>query len=145
MCFKGFLRYIVRKDQELHGWVMGHFPRALPAFDSFLEWLFSLVTNAAFAIIVAFLLVVLVATNVINVIVAVSIAGAWSVALIWIARSKSLKSLTILSRWVLVSAIGGVLGLVGSAFGDWALKQYKQQKISEQSPARESLKRFSLG
>jgi hypothetical protein len=134
MRFKGFLRHIVRKDRELHEWVMGHFPRPLRAIDWFLEWLFAVVTHAAFAIIVAFLLVVLVATNVINVIVAASIAGAWLVALIWIARSKSLKNLTILSRWVLVSVIGIVLGLAGSALGDWALKQYNRQKTSEQSP-----------
>ena len=133
MPLKNAFHYIVNKDRELHEWITGRLPRALPAIDSFLELLFSVVTNGAFSVIVAFLLVVLAATNVINKIVAVSIAGAWLVALVWIARSKSLKSLTILSRWVLVSGIGIVLGVAGNDFGSWAMKQYNQQKLSERN------------
>jgi hypothetical protein len=137
---RGFLRRITEKDQELHNWVMGHFPKALPAIDWSLERLFSLVTHPAFGIIVAFMLVALVATNVINVIVAASIGGAWFVALIWIARSNALRGLTILSRWLLVSAIGIFLGFAGNRFGNWASNQYNQQKLSEQGhqPAKQN-------
>jgi hypothetical protein len=134
MRFKVSFQYVIKKDRELHDWFKGHFPGALPAVDGFLEWLFSVVTHPAFGLIVALLLVTLVATNVINLIVATSIAGVWIVALIWIARSKLLKSLTILSRWILVSVIGFVLGLAGNDFGTWVLRQYNQHKASEDHP-----------
>lgn len=70
-------------DSGIHAAFMRTFPRFLPIFDKVLEWVFNFVTHPAFAIIAALLLVPLVATNVINVVVAVPIGAAWLVALLW--------------------------------------------------------------
>jgi len=74
-CLWGTLRGM---DFAIHGRFMRAFPAFLPRLDKLLEVLFGIVTHPAFAIISALLLMPLAATNVINTIVAVSLAAAVS-------------------------------------------------------------------
>jgi hypothetical protein len=125
-------------DKSIHEHIVNRFPKALPTIDKFLEQGFGIISHPAFAIIVALLLVVLVATNIISRIVAESIFGAWAVALIWIARSNRTKNLTVVSRLIVVSIIGIALGLAGSHLGAWAVNNYNEQAAVVKNPEQKS-------
>ena len=136
MEFKLFLRRILKKDRELLNRISRHFPRIVSVVDLVLEWSFEKFTHPAFALIATCLLVVLAATNVIDKIIAAAIAVAWLVTVIWIARSKPLRELTVLSRWVSVLAVGVFFGFLGDELGSWALREYQRQKAVEQSTSQ---------
>jgi len=130
---------ILRKmDRSTHQRFMRAFPKALPMLDKVLEALFSLVTNPAFAIIAALLLVPLVATNVINLMVGISIFAAWLVALLWIARTRAVKGLTVGFRLAFICIAGFILAASGSSLGKWSLNVYNRQKTSERAENNES-------
>jgi putative Mn2+ efflux pump MntP len=76
MRFRAFLNAISNKDQAVHAWITGRFPKVMPIVDSILELVFDKATHAAFSFIAACLLLVLGATGVIDTIVAVAIASA---------------------------------------------------------------------
>jgi hypothetical protein len=111
-------------DQAIHSWVTGRFPRTMSAVDRILEKLFEAFGHGAFGVFAALLLVVLVATNVIPVIVAVPLFVAWLIAVVWLARLKVVKSLTVLSRWLIVLIGGAAFAFAAHGLGRWALTQY---------------------
>ncbi len=129
------LRFVWRTfratDQAMHSWVMGQFPRTMSIVDRILESLFEGFGHGAFGVFAALLLVALVATNVIPVIVAVSLGGAWIIAVVWLARLRPVKSLTVISRWLVVLIGGTVFALAANSFARWALHQVSLQKSGE--------------
>jgi len=118
-------------DRWVHDRFMRAFPRAIPVFDAVLEELFGVVTHAAFALIVAALLGVLVLTGVIKAIVFWSILFAWAVAVLWIARAERIRALTVTFRSVFIGIIGVLLAIAGNSFGHWALNASNREKAAE--------------
>jgi hypothetical protein len=118
-------------DRWVHDRFMRAFPRAIPVFDAVLEVLFGVVTHPAFALIAAALLGVLVLTGVIKAIVFCSILFAWAVAVLWIARAKPVRALTVTFRSVFIGIIGVLLAVAGNSFGHWALNAYNHEKAAE--------------
>ena len=118
-------------DRWVHDRFMRAFPRAIPVFDAALEGLFGVVTHAAFALIAAALLGVLVLTGVIEAIVFWSVLFAWAVAVLWIARATRVRALTVTFRSVFIGIIGVLLAIAGNSFGHWALNAYNRQKAAE--------------
>lgn len=100
-------------------------------FDAVLEVLFGVVTHPAFALIAAALLGVLVLTGVIKAIVFLSILFAWAVAVLWIARAKPVRALTVTFRSVFIGIVGVLLAVAGNSFGHWALNAYNREKAAE--------------
>jgi hypothetical protein len=115
-------------DQSLHSWVLGAFPKTMVAIDNVLETLFQGFGHGAFGVFAALLLVVLVATSIIPTIIAVSLGAAWLIAVVWLARLAPLKSLTVISRWVLVLFGGAIFAVAANSFGTWAVAQYQKQR-----------------
>ncbi|MFY9531973.1 MAG: hypothetical protein WBC04_15235 [Candidatus Acidiferrales bacterium] len=132
------LQFVLGTDQAIHSYIVRRFPRAVARVDQALEALFGFVCHPAFALIIALLLAAQAATNLISVIIAASIFGAWVVAVLWIARSKPIKNLTVLFRLLLVLVVGAVLAFAANEFRNWVMKKYQLQKNAEQpnqSPA----------
>src|SRR6266852_5605521 len=115
-------------DRAIHALVLGRFPKTMSAIDRTLESLFQSFGNGAFGVFIGLLLVVLVATGVIPTIVAASLFGAWLIALVWLARLRPLKGLTVVSRWLIVLIGGMVFAFAANYFGRWALLQVRNQK-----------------
>lgn len=87
--------------------------------------------TAAFALIAAALLGVLVLAGVIKAIVFWSILFAWAVAVLWIARAKPVRALTVTFRSVFIGIIGVLLAIAGNSFGHWALNANNREKATE--------------
>jgi hypothetical protein len=102
--------------------------------DAVLETLFSVFSHGAFGLLCALLLIVLVATNHIPIIVAASLFGAWIIVIVWLARLKSVKSLTVLSRLVVIVIGGTVLAIAANSFGEWALRESQQTTTEQPRP-----------
>jgi hypothetical protein len=120
------------KDRAVHARIMQKFPRGLRIIDTVLEALFGIFSHGAFGILCAFLLIVLVATNQIPVIVAVSLVPAWIIAVVWLARLGPIKSLTVISRVAVVLIGGAIFAVAANAFGEWALRESRQSAESGQ-------------
>jgi hypothetical protein len=118
-------------DQTMHSRVLGACPKTMSAIDIALETLFRTFGNPVFGVIVALLLVALVATNAIPLIVAVSVGAAWLIAVIWLARLAPVKSLTVISRWLIVLIGGAVFAVAANDFGKWTVAQYQNQRKAE--------------
>ncbi len=67
-------------------------------------------------------------TGVISTIVGISIGAMWLVTFIWIARSKFVKSLSVLARIVFLSVLLFGLTFVAHGFESWELNQYQTHK-----------------
>ena len=76
-------------------------------------------------------------TGVIKAIVFWSILFAWAVAVLWIARAKPVRALTVTFRSVFIGIIGVLLAIAGNSFGHWALNAYNRQKAAERSNDKE--------
>jgi len=116
-----------RIDNNLHNWLLLRFPKQLSIIDKISDQLFKIITNPAFALIITFLLVVLVVTNVVNIIIAISIGCAWLIAIVWISRSEFIRKVHLPIRLIFLIIIGFILAFGGSYFGNWTLTQYRQQ------------------
>jgi len=101
------------------------------SIDKALDALFQAFGHGAFGIFVALLLTVLVASNVISRIVAISLGAAWLIAIVWLARLGPVKGLTIISRWVIVLVGGAIFALALTVLGRWTLHQVSLQKYVE--------------
>jgi hypothetical protein len=103
----------------------------MSAIDTALETLFRTFGNHVFGVIVALLLVALVATNVIPLIIAISVGAAWLIAVIWLARLAPVKGLTVISRWMIVLIGGAVFAVAANSFGKWTVAQYQKQRKAD--------------
>lgn len=127
------IQRIYVEDAALYASFSVRFPRLVGTVDSLLERVFGFVCHGAFALILGLLLVVFVATEKVSLIVAGSIGAAWVVAVLWFARSTSMRRLTILSRCVATLIAGLVLALAGGRFGLWALRIHEQPTVASVS------------
>ena len=103
------LRRIQQTDAALHAYFMEHFPAFLRRLDTILEWVFGVLSHGAFALIVAFLLAAAGMSGAVSSAVALCIGGAWLVSFIWIARSKWIRSLSVVARLLSVTLCGAAL------------------------------------
>jgi hypothetical protein len=124
---------ILDRDAKVHSYFMGRFPRVVEITDSVLEGIFYVLTHAAFALIGALLLTVLVLTDKISVIVAVCIGLSWLVAFTWIARANPIRKLMVLSRLTAVTGAGIILATAALWLGNWAIAA--KQKSAAQNAA----------
>jgi hypothetical protein len=120
-------------DKATHSFLMGRYPRTIRFVDGFLGWLFGIFKHAIFGVIVGLLLVALAVTGRVTVIVAISLGAAWLLTVVWVAKSKFVRKLTILSRLITVIGIAVFFAVIGIVSGRWTLAQYKQTKVEERS------------
>src|SRR6185369_10934363 len=118
-------------DKATHSFLMGRYPRTIRLVDGFLGWLFGIFKHAIFGVIVGLLLVALAVTGRVTVIVAISLGAAWLLTVVWIAKSKFVRKLTILSRLVTVIGIAVLFAGISIVSGRWTLAQYRQTKQEE--------------
>jgi hypothetical protein len=122
-------RVIISRDREIHDSLMRRFPRLLRILDWVLGFLFGIVSANVFGIIIGLLIgIVLVVTGAVDVTVFISVGIAWLVAVIWVARSESIKRLSILSRAAVTLLSAAVLASLFVGFGGWALRQYRKRE-----------------
>jgi hypothetical protein len=140
------------KDKQLHQYVARRFPRQLALVDKFAAWLFEGFSHAAFATIFAAVFIVLGATGVVNITVAVALIVAWLTAFLWIARCKWISRLTIPTKVIVITLVGLLLAVGSTGFGEWAIR-YRASHMSPEDRLAEILaerksersNRFPLG
>ena len=130
-----FFRWLHLQDAILHAYFMERYPKAVQRTDKVLGAVFYVVSHGAFALIVALLLVVLVTSDKISATVALCVGGAWLVAFVWIARSQTIRELTVFSRLFFVAVTGLSLAGMAMAFGGWALKSHVKPAALKPSQA----------
>ena len=121
-------------DKVIHAYFMENFPNATRRVDTALELAFKILTNAAFAVIVTLVLIVLGGIERVSVRNAICIWAAWLVAFIWIARSKQIRDMTVLSRLAVVAICGVVLGVAGIQLEGWAMREYERSSAPPPLP-----------
>jgi hypothetical protein len=119
----GLFRRLSKWDRAMHQYFVVRYPKVTKSVDRRLEKLFKMGTSPALALIVALLLAVLVLSDKISLIAGICLGLAWLVALVWMARSESIKRLSIVSRILATTLCGLVLGVAASAFGTWAISR----------------------
>jgi hypothetical protein len=124
--------HISTKDQAARAWVAGRFPKLLSFVDAILGSALKIISDNKFNLIVALVWVVLSMTGSVSIIVALSIAAAWLIAVLWVARADAVRKLTIPARFLLVLVVAASLAIAGLRFGNWALSTYRMQHQSKQ-------------
>jgi hypothetical protein len=112
-------------DRAIHDRINREFPRTVRIVDNMLGTFLAIVSNPLFAIIVALVLVPLVTSETISLVNALSIGGAWVVAVAWLARSAPLKDFLVPSRFLIVVLLAAVLAAGGIKFGHWSTTKWK--------------------
>jgi hypothetical protein len=121
----GKLWAVIRNaDQKSHNYMSMHFLKQIRIIDRAAISIFSIISHPLFSLIVGLLLVVLVATNVIDIIVAVAIIGACLIAMVWISRAEWIGKLFLPARLIVLISIGFFLAWGRAKFGQWALVKY---------------------
>jgi hypothetical protein len=119
-------------DSDLHRRIQEQFPRSLSFIDRALGLLFAIVSHNAFNVIAGLVGIVLAIAGV-NKLVLISLASAWFISILWIARSTPMQHLTITSRFLVVICCGLLLGFTARSFGNWAIASYTAQQVKESS------------
>ncbi|HKQ05481.1 MAG TPA: hypothetical protein VJ464_10135 [Blastocatellia bacterium] len=125
---------LVHMDKTAHAYIASRFPKTLATVDRVSGAVYEIICNPIFSIIVALLLVVLVATGVVNLIVSVAIVADWVLSVFWIARSGVVRKISIPSRLIVLIGSGLLLAFLGERLGSWALDKYDQQHSRQAEP-----------
>ncbi len=117
-------RTYAEKEKAIHARFLARYPRVISWLDSGLLLLVDdFLSHPLFSVILFLVLGVLGAAG-IGWVIAVSVGVAWLVCFLWMARSKGIKRLTIVSRSVVLVGSGIALAVLFSFLGSWALKQH---------------------
>lgn len=127
------LQTVRAADIAAHGYLMHRFPTTITGLDGMLGWLFGIFKHPIFGLIAALILAVLTLAGAVNIFVAISVGGAWLLSVVWVARSKAVRSLTILLRLIVVVGIAAVFAIASITFGRWALAKYQETKQQEKA------------
>ena len=123
-CYQWFLSI----DSAVHASIRVKFPKAAHALDVGIEAAYEFVCRPAVAIILSLLLVPLVATGKISVVVAVPIAAAVLVVLLWLTRSPRVRRLSVIARSAFMVLSALFLCFIGLEYGKWALVAYRSEQ-----------------
>lgn len=123
-------------DRSVHDRFVGSFPRAIPMLDGALEALFGVVSHPAFALIATVVLLLLGITGGIKWIVFWSATFACAVAVLWVARAKPVRALTVMLRFVFIGVIAILSVIITYSFGQWAIRASRTEKAAEQPSER---------
>jgi hypothetical protein len=93
--------------------------------DNMLGAFLAIASNPLFAILLALVLVPLVTSETISLVNALSIGGAWVIAVAWLARSAPLKDFLVPSRFLIVVLLAAILAAGGIKFGHWSTTKWK--------------------
>ncbi|MGD0275211.1 MAG: hypothetical protein ABSB79_04000 [Syntrophales bacterium] len=88
---------------------------------------------------------VLVTTNVITIVVALALGSAWLITIVLIARSKRIKALSILRRFVFLSILGVLLAVGFIQLGNWVLGQSNLKQKTQMHQAEKVDKGLEKG
>ena len=139
--------WLLKADKDLHSKIESKYPKTLDVAGRALQLAYRLISAPAFALLVTFLWVPLVATGVVGIIVYVSLIGAWFVAFITVTRCGFIKKLSIHTRFVVLVLIALSLYLGCNRFGDWAMSRYdaqvKQQAVAATKESKEAINGLS--
>ncbi len=121
--FSRLFQPIINKDKALHAYITTKFPRTVRVVDAILSIFLGIVSSPLFSIILALVLVPLVTSETMSLVNAVSISGAWVVAVAWLARSAPLKDFPVPSRFLIVALLAIILAVSGIKLGHWSTQK----------------------
>jgi hypothetical protein len=139
-CIKTFTPWFIAMDQSIHSGIARRFPRLLRLADQASGTVFDIVSHNAFSVISGLVAGVLLITGAVDRGVVASLAAAWFITILWVAKSSPINRLTIPSRLVLVVILGLGLAYVTEVFGSWSLKQYHLSQATPQIQTKETAK-----
>jgi len=116
-------RYIAFRDL-LDGIISKRFPLAVRIGDWLLRQTYGVIVSPPFALILTFLLVGLAISEVVPIIVSVSVLGAWLVAILSIARYEAVRKLRILEQIIVVTIAATLMASAGYWYIRWCLVHY---------------------
>ena len=121
-------RAFVAGDKALHDWLASKFPAPAREIGSLLEGVEGVLRDPLFAIFFAPVLLVLGIAKV-EILVLGSIASAWLIAFVGIARIKRVRRLTVITRAIFLASIGVCMGLGLHTFeAPRAIRQHESDK-----------------
>jgi hypothetical protein len=112
------------QDAVLHAYFMERYPAAMPRVDKIAGAIFYVLSNGAFAVILALVLSALADADKISAIRASYLVIAWFTAFLWIARATQVRALTVVSRLIVCVLCGIVLSVTALAIVEWNAKSY---------------------
>ena len=126
-------------NRAVHDNLLSKHPRFTKVAGGLLRFIYGIVTHAAFAVVLALLLVGFVISGAITIIVSVSVFFAWLITVLWLAHSEPVKNLNILPRIVVVIFVALCAASAANWYGKWCLGNYalNQTKDKAASPASE--------
>jgi hypothetical protein len=113
-------------DARIHEYLFQRWPRLMRSGGGLLRGLYALFVSPAFAVILALLLVGLVISDKITFIVWVSVASAWIVATVSIAKVDWVNRQRIGRRIFLVFGFGVLMALLANKYITWCLTSYAE-------------------
>jgi hypothetical protein len=126
--------------------MVSHHPTITHIVERLLEGVYGIIASPASAVILALLLVGLVVSEVVTVIVSLSVFSAWLVFVVTIARTDVVKGLPVLRRLGLVAVFACIAGLCSHIYVEWILSSYarhhhdaQQQSIAPPNNVDEDL------
>src|ERR1700722_1161675 len=138
---KDIWRKFRETDRAIHDRIYREFPRTVRIVDNILGAFLAIVSNPLFSIIVALILVPLVTSETISLVNALSIGGAWIVAVAWVARSAPLKDIPVPSRFLIVMLLAAILAVSGIKFGHWSTQKWEAHHKETAEPKHEESKK----
>ncbi len=114
----------------MHEYIALRHPILVARVDWAAERLHNFFSAAAFAVILALALVVLVASGLISLTIGVSCGLLWLVAIVWLSRARWLTQLTIPTRAVVILVSAGILAFGCLRFRNLSLHSYLDQQRS---------------
>jgi len=112
----------------MHQYIAFRYPTAVVRVDRAAQRLHDFFSAAAFAVILALALVVLVASGLISLTIGISCGLLWLVAIVWLSRASWLTQLTIPTRAVAILMAAGILAFGCLRFRNWSLRSYLEQQ-----------------
>jgi hypothetical protein len=118
-------RRLDRAEVRTHTKLMRRYPLTAKSVEWCLGFIYDIIISPAFAIILALLLVGLVASEIVTIIVSLSIISAWLIFVITVARY--VKSLPILRRFIVVALFACVAASLSQLYVRWILDSYARR------------------
>jgi hypothetical protein len=127
---KLYWQRLVAADKAIHEYIARRHPVGVALVDRLAEGLHNFFSAAAFAVLLALVLVVLVGSSLVSLTIGVSCVLLWLVAVVWLSRANWLRQLTIPIRAVAILIAAGVLAFGCFRFRNWSLHNYLEQQIA---------------
>jgi predicted neutral ceramidase superfamily lipid hydrolase len=121
--FLAVMLYVAAADEGLHQKISKKHPIFIRRLDNTLDSFLATVSNPLFSTILTLVLAVLLRSERISLINAISVVVAWLIAVVWLVRSGPLKKFPVPSRFFILVLFSGILAISGIKLGHWPTEQ----------------------